>query len=157
MPLELQVIRATEFIRMAPNGEFDLAASRAALAELGRACRKRGIDRALLDLRAFAPGPRPRFTEADLIALVNIFPEIGFNEQQRLAVLYRFDPHCRARLFARLGTARGWTVRAFNNFERSLSWLSAGADTPAPSPANVVPVRRLRSRTKSTRRKPRLS
>ena len=34
MPQELQIIRASEFIRMGAQGHFDLAASKAALAEL---------------------------------------------------------------------------------------------------------------------------
>ena len=67
MPLELQIIRATDFIRLGAHGHFDLAASKAALAELAHACRKRGIHQALLDLRALRPGPKPVFTRADLV------------------------------------------------------------------------------------------
>ena len=52
MPLELHIIRASEFIRISAHGHFDLAASKAALAELVRGCRKRGINQAMVDLRA---------------------------------------------------------------------------------------------------------
>ena len=128
MSLELQIIRASEFVRLGAHGHFDLAASKAALAELARACRKRGIDRALMDLRALQPKPKPVFSREDLIALVNTFCEIGFTRQQRLAVLYHSDPHHRARLFAFLSTLRGWTVRVFDDFEKALSWLSSGAE-----------------------------
>jgi hypothetical protein len=34
MPLELHIIRATDFVRVDPHGDFDLAASKAALALL---------------------------------------------------------------------------------------------------------------------------
>jgi hypothetical protein len=44
MPQELQIIRASEFVRFGAQGHFDLAASKAALAELASVCRKRGID-----------------------------------------------------------------------------------------------------------------
>lgn len=131
MPLELQIIRASEFIRLGAHGHYDLAASKTALAVIARACRKRGIERALMDLRALRPGPRPVFSRADLIALVNTFHEVGFTRQQRLAVLYHSDPHHRTRLFAFLSTLRGWTVRAFDDFEKALSWLSSGPETPA--------------------------
>jgi hypothetical protein len=148
MPLELQIIRASEFIRLGAHGHFDLAASKAALAELVGACRKRGLNQALMDLRALHPGPKPVFSPADLIALVNTFREIGFTHQQRLAILYHSDPHQRARLFAFLSTVRGWSVRAFANFEEALLWLSSGPETAVKlsrSPAGKrIPVRNLK-------------
>ena len=117
MPLELQIIRAHEFVRLGAHGHFDLAASKAALAEMAAACRKRGIHQALLDLRALHPGPKPVFSPADLIELVNTFREVGFTHEQRLAILYHSDPHHRARLFAFLSIVRGWNVQAFGDFE----------------------------------------
>jgi hypothetical protein len=130
MPLELHIIRATEFVRVDPKGHFDLAASKAALALLAGACRKRGINQALVDLRGLRPGPRPVFTPADLIELVNTFQEVGFTHQERLAILYHSDPHKRARLFAFLSNIHGWNVRAFGDFEEALLWLSSGQETP---------------------------
>src|SRR5262249_28153841 len=124
MPQELQIIRASEFIRIGPKGHFDLAASKAALAELVSACRKRGIDHAMMDLRSLHPGPKPVFTPADLAELVRTFPEAGFTQRQKLAILYRSDPHRRARLFAFLSTMHGWAVRAFGIIEEVLHWLS---------------------------------
>lgn len=134
MPLDLQIIRANEFIRLGPEGHFDVAASRKVLSELALACRKRGVDRALLDLRALHPGPKPIFSPDDLAAIVNTFREMGFTKQQRLSVLYNEDPHHRARDFAFISRLRGWHVCAFDNFEAALSWLSL-ADLPAePEP-----------------------
>ncbi len=145
MPQELQIIRAAEFIRWGAQGHFDLAASKVALAELVRACRKRGIDQALMDLRELRPGPTPVFSRSDLIALVNTFHEIGFTHRQRLAILYQSDPHHRARLFAFLSTVRGWTVQAFGDFEEALLWLSSGQESRAKAKlatgAKRIPVR----------------
>jgi hypothetical protein len=131
MPLELQIIRASEFVRLGAQGHFDLAASKAALAVLAGACRKRGISQALLDLRALRPGPKPVFSTADLIELVKTFREVGFTRQQRLAILYQSDPHKRARLFAFLSTLHGWSVQAFGDFEKAIFWLARGTQPSA--------------------------
>jgi len=147
MPLQLEIIRATEFVRVGAKGQFDLAASKAALATVAGACRKRGIQHAILDLRALHPGPKPVFSPEDLIELVNTFPAVGFTQRLRLAVLYHSDPHKRARLFAFLSTLRGWSVRAFGDFEEALLWLAREQDTTATvqSPAEKrVRVRQLK-------------
>jgi len=152
MPLELQIIRASEFVKLGAHGHFDLAASKVALAELATACHKRGINQALLDLRALHPGPKPVFTPADLLELVSTFREIGFTHELRLAILYQSDPHHRARLFAFISTLRGWTVQAFSDFEKAIMWLSQGNETPAGdvrSPrGKQIPVRTLKRETK---------
>jgi hypothetical protein len=124
MPQELQIIRASEFIRMGAQEHFDLEASKEALADLAAACRKRGISRAMLDLRGVQVRPKPVFSPTDLSTLVNTFHSIGFTPDQRLAVLYQSDPHERARLFAFLSSMRGWVVRAFGSFEKAMLWLA---------------------------------
>jgi hypothetical protein len=148
MPQELQIIRASEFIRFNAHGHFDLAASRVALAEVARACRKRGIAQAMMDLRALQPGPKPVFSPADLAELVNTFRQIGFTRQERLAILYGSDPHRRARLFAFLSTMHGYAVRAFGDFEAALLWLSSGQEGPADvigvPPGKRIPVKDLK-------------
>ena len=138
MPTELQIIRAREFVRLGPEGEYDLTASKAALALLARACLKRRIACALLDLRALKPGPTPKFEPTDLDELISTFKQIGFDHTQRLAVLYRADPYHRARMFAFIGKHRGWNVRSFDDFERALLWLSE--ESPAPSRNSHKPV-----------------
>ena len=130
MSLELHIIRASDFVRVGAQGHFDLASSKAALANLAMACRKRGIDHAMMDLRALHPGPKPVFTPADLAELVSTFPAAGFTHRQRLAILYSSDPHRRARLFAFLSTMHGWSVKAFGDFEEALVWLSSGQEPP---------------------------
>jgi hypothetical protein len=123
MPLDIQIIRANEFIRLGAKGRVDLKASREILAEIARACRKRGVNRALLDVRALHVGPKPVFSIQDVARLVSTFHEIGFRKEQRLAILYSADPHHRARLFAFLSSLHGWQVRAFGGFEKAIAWL----------------------------------
>ncbi len=158
MPIDLEIIRAREFIRLGARGRIDLKASKLVLAELAGACRKRGINQAMLDLRALpAPGPKPVFSEQDLVSLVNTFHEIGFTKRQRLAVLYHSDPHRRAPMLTFIAKQRGWNVQAFKNFEDALIWLSH-ADEPKAEMADTlgkqkVPVHNLKSlKTSATAR-----
>jgi hypothetical protein len=80
-----------------------------------------------------------------LLELVKTFPEVGFSKQLRLAILYRSDPHKRARLFGFLSTLHGWNVRAFGEFEAALLWLSASQEAPAESrqacKGHPIPIR----------------
>lgn len=141
MPIELQIIRAQEFIRLGAHGHFDLKASKAVLAQLAAACCKRGIHQALLDVRTLVPGEKPVFSPKDLMTLVDTFDEIGFTPQDRLAVLYRSDPHRRARMFSFIATVHCWKVQAFDDFEKAVFWLSA-AETEAAEAENELPSRR---------------
>lgn len=141
MPLELQVIRANEFLRLDAQEHLDFAASRKTLQDLAQACRKRGLDRALLDLRALPVPEKPLFTPTQLAALVDTFRESGFGRHQRLAILYRIDLHGGARLFAFIGRIRGWQVRAFGEFEEALLWLSGERKRSAGCQEGEVPIR----------------
>ncbi len=140
--MELQIIRAQEFIRLGAHGQLDLKASKAVLAVLARACWKRGINQALLDVRAVHPGIKPVFSPDNLVSLVNTFREIGFTSQQRLAVLYSLDPHQRASMFASIARLRGWRVKAFDSFEDAVTWLSSAAPTQPESQTESTPRKR---------------
>jgi hypothetical protein len=131
MPIDVEIIRAIEFIRVGATGQFDLAASKTALATLADACRKRGLHNAVLDLRELQPGPTPVFTPKDLFELVKTFPEVGFSKRLHLGIVYRSDPHKRARLFSFLSALHGWSVRAFGTFEAALLWLSEHEESRA--------------------------
>ena len=146
MPLELQIIRANDFVRLHPQGHLNFDESKRALELLAHACRKRGLDRALLDLRGLPMPSKPLFTPSELALLVETFREAGFGRHQRLAVLYRKDPHRGARVFAFISRLRGWQVRALADFEEAMLWLSEEKPKrPAPGgeeiPIHVVPPR----------------
>jgi hypothetical protein len=140
MPLELQIIRAGEFVRLGARDHLSLEASREALVDLVRACRKRGVDSALLDLRELAIPARPLFTPTELASLVGTFHQEGFGQNQRLAVLYRSDPHHGARHLAFVSSMKGWQVRAFGEFEDALNWLSEAEPTQLASRELSVPI-----------------
>ena len=154
MPTELQIIRASDFIRWGTDGNFDLKASRLALAHLARACRERGINHALLDLRTFKLRAAPVFSPADLRSLVSTFHGMGFRKEHRLAVLYRADPHHRLRLFASMGKKRGWNVAAFDDLGEAILWLSSGEpmiELPLPK-TTPVKIKKQPARKKNNRK-----
>lgn len=156
MPTELQIIRASDFVRWGGDGHFDLKASRLALAQLAHGCRERAINHALLDLRTFKLRAAPVFSPADLRSLVHTFHEMGFRKAHRLAVLYRADPHHRVRLFASMGKMRGWNVAAFDDLGEAILWLSSDVpkiELPLPKTKTVpVKIKKQPARKKNNRK-----
>ena len=140
MPLELQVVRASEFIRLDPRARLDFEASKRALQALAVACRKRGLDRALLDLRHLPKLPKAQFTPKQLADLVSAFHQTGLSRHQRLAVLYRDDAYGGIRTFTFIGRIRGINVQAFTEFEEGLQWLSSGENAENHHCRGEVPV-----------------
>ena len=152
--MELQVIRASEFIRLDVHEHLDFEASKGALQSLVLACRKRGLDRALLDLRRVPVLPQPYFTPAQITGLVSTFQTAGFGRHQRLAVLYQTDIHHRIRAFAFVNRMHGLKVQAVTDFETALAWLSEEKATPDRSGGLGVRIpitaSQRRSKTKPT-------
>jgi hypothetical protein len=128
--MELQLIRASEFIHLSTDGHLDLQTSKLALATIARACHKRGITRAMLDLRMVRQGPKPVFTPLDLAALLGTLWDVGFARDQRIAVLYVTDRHSRVRLFSFICLLHQWQVRGFDDFESAILWLSQEEEIP---------------------------
>jgi hypothetical protein len=140
MPFELQIIRASEFVRLNAKGLLNLEASKEVLVMLARACWKRGLTSALLDLRAVPVPEKPLFTPDEISALVDAFCSAGFSRKQRLAVLYQTDRHGGARMFAFLSRTRGLQVQAFPDFEGALLWISAGQEELAKPARKGHPI-----------------
>ncbi|HTL56957.1 MAG TPA: hypothetical protein VL361_14845 [Candidatus Limnocylindrales bacterium] len=131
MPVELHVIRASEFIRLDANERLDFQASAKVLEGLAQACRKRGLNSALLDLRTLPPLAKPHFTTKQIAALVGVFRNAGFSKEQRLAVLYHHDLYGGIRDFAFISRMGGLQVQAFQEYEAALQWLSAATESEA--------------------------
>ena len=139
MPLDVQIIRASEFVRLGAHGAFDFESTRSVLIAMADACRKRGIEKALIDVRDASSN----LTRSDLAALGKTFSEAAVSRRLRLAILHRQDQGGRAKLFAFFSAMRGRHVRAFEDFEEGLVWLSTppgrnGRDSTAES---KVPIR----------------
>src|SRR3954453_6913765 len=75
MPHELSIISAGEFLRCGSHGATDFAASRKVLMSLAQALVRRGVDKAILDIRkAYA---EPPLTYTQLYELARAFQESG--------------------------------------------------------------------------------
>lgn len=124
MPAELQVIRASEFICLDPDEHMDFEASKRELQKLVEACRKRGLECALMDLRGLPILAKPHFSRDEVAGLVDTVHNAGFTEKQRLAILYEHDVWGIIQDFTLFSKMRGLQVQAFANFEEATSWLS---------------------------------
>lgn len=147
MSIALEIIRASEFIRVDSSEHLNFEASKNLLEGLAFACRKRGLDHAMLDLRELPVPAKPLFTPTQIAALIGAFRDAGFSRRQRLAVLFRYDVHGGIRTFAFLSKMRGLKVEAFDNFESALLWLSRGQEE-FPEEHRGVPVRIAKSEAK---------
>jgi hypothetical protein len=137
--LALHVIRANEFVCLDTDEHLDMEASKKALQNLAQACRKRGLDRAMLDLRGLPVLPTPHFTAAQLAELVGTFRDAGFTRRHRLAILYQQDVHGGIRNFTFFSRMRGMQVQAFHDFERAMFWLSE-EDPNELQPGVPIPI-----------------
>ena len=153
MPVELQIIQASEFIRLDPHELLDFEASKQALQALARACLKRAVDRAVLDLRSLPVPAKPLFTPTELALLVGTFRDAGFSHEQRLAILYSHDVFGGIRAFAFISRLRGLKVKAFGDFEAAFEWLSEEDETAAESRKGEIPIS-ITKRQREVRRLP---
>jgi hypothetical protein len=131
MPIALHVIRASDFICYDPEENLNFEESKKVLQELAAALRKRGLSRAVVDLRDLPAPDKPRFTDAELAGLVGAFRAAGFSQRQRLAVLYRQDVDGAIRNFTFFGRMHGLHVQAFHDFEDAMHWLWQSTETSA--------------------------
>jgi hypothetical protein len=148
MPIDLQIIRASEFIRLDPHQQLDFEASKLVLRALAQACRKRGLDQALVDLRTLPVPDKPRFTTKEIAALVSAFRDAGFSRRQRLAILYRHDVYGGVRNFAFFSRMRGLDVHAFIDFEEAFNWLSEDREVRGEESRDEVSVPITRPKTR---------
>jgi hypothetical protein len=128
MAVALRIIRAAEFVCLDPEEHLDLEASKQALRHLALACRKRGLDRAVVDLRKLPVLAKPHFTKTEVAALVDAIRDAGFSDEQRLALVYRDDVFGGIRDFAFISRMRGMQVQAFADFAAASQWLSEGPE-----------------------------
>ncbi|MDB5290091.1 MAG: hypothetical protein JWL69_1332, partial [Phycisphaerales bacterium] len=130
MPYNLHIIRTGDFIQMDDKGGFDVEGSKKALAKLARSCVESGTMNALLDVR----DAKSDLDFNDVYKVAEAFKEMGFRKSHRLAVLYRSKagarveffskPGARAEFFAQCAADKGWNVRAFDDYEQAIDWLS---------------------------------
>ena len=154
MPIELQVIRASDFICLDADQHLNFEESKKVLEQLALACQKRGLDRAMVDLRDLPVPEKPRFTDAQLVELVGAFREkAGFSQRQRLAIVHRHDVHGTIRNFISIGRKQGLQVAAFLEFDKGMHWLGKGMEKNSAEckPGIEVPIARRTAKKRATR------
>lgn len=129
MPHELSIIKAGEFIRCGAQGTVDFDESRRVLTALASAIVKRGLHKAILDLRKAQAEPPLTYTQ--LYELASSFQEAGFGARHRLALLVAPNKYDKAEFFALCASGRGWNCFAFDSFEEAFDWLSDTTELPA--------------------------
>jgi hypothetical protein len=146
MPIDIEIIRASEFIRLGTHGKFDFESTRAVLLKMTDACGKRRIERALIDIRDASS----TLTREDLVALAKVFGESVVSKRLRVAILHKNEQGGRAKLFAFLNAIQGRYMRAFETFEKALFWLSTekDSDTQFDASAQAVPIQVPKRRLK---------
>ena len=121
VPYNLHIVKPSDFIRLDGRGKVDVEHSHSVLVRLAKECVERNIDHALLDVR----GAHSEMGLSDLYRLARAFPEMGFTENHRLAILHKYNAGERAEVFAMFAAERGWNVRTFDNYEEAIEWFSS--------------------------------
>ena len=122
MPFHLSVVRAGEFVRCGTHGSIHLGESRRILLSLADALFRRGVDKAILDLRNNTIDPP--LTYAQLYELASTFRVAGFGARQRLALIVPPDRYSKAQFFAICASEGRWNCLPFCTFEEALDWLA---------------------------------
>lgn len=129
---QFQVIRASDFVCFDADEHLNFEDTRKVLEQLAVACRKRGLDRAMVDLRDLPVPEKPRFTRGELAEMAEAFRAAGFTGRQRLAVLHSHDTHGTIREFVSICREHGLQVHAFGEFDAAIHWLGKPTETEHP-------------------------
>ena len=119
MPAQIKVIRANDFIRAKPAGEFDLEASEQLLADIATAAASLDDFEILVDTRE-AQGT---MSATDLWFLADKLVHYRSTFARRTAVLCPLEKFDRAKFFAMCAENKGFNIRAFTVYEEAMEWL----------------------------------
>jgi hypothetical protein len=123
MPTNVRVIRAQDFIRAAPGGVLDLAASEKLLADIVLAAGSLDDYQVLLDTRnAIAV-----LETSDLYYLAERVAEHAGKLNHMTAVLCPLERFNHARFFTLCTQRRGLNIRPFATYEQAMEWLIENA------------------------------
>ena len=153
-PIELHVIRASDFICFDAEEHLNFEESKKVLQQLALASRKRGLDRAMVDLRELPVPEKPRFTDVELAELAGAFRDAGFTRRQRLAILHRHDVHGTIRKFTSIGRKGGLHVRAFREYDEAMHWLGKAVEDLAEQKQGArVPIHQKKRKGNTTKKR----
>ena len=119
MPTDIRIIRAHEFIQATPQGQIDLAKTKAVLMEIALASTPSGDFDVILDTR----NTESEMDVADLWELAAELHRYREAFSRKTAVLGPPERSDYAGFFALCAQARGFDVRAFVYLGDAMEWL----------------------------------
>ncbi|MGD0399246.1 MAG: hypothetical protein ABSC04_10080 [Syntrophobacteraceae bacterium] len=122
MATNIRIIHARDFIRVAPEGDFDLEESRKLLMEIASATAGLVDYEIIIDTRKAEIEMSPTdlwYLAAELSKLREAF------FRRKTAVLCPLEEFDRAEFFELCAKNRGFQVKAFTSFEDAIEWLTA--------------------------------
>jgi len=117
----IRIIHASDFIRATPEGMLNLELSKKLLIELASATTSLVDYEIILDTRKTVVG----MSVLDLWYLASELSNFSKVFSRKTAVLCPVESFDRAEFFALCAQNRGFPVRAFNNYEDAIDWLTA--------------------------------
>jgi hypothetical protein len=130
MDLNLRLIRANDFLKTRPTGEYDLEMTKRLLLKIAQENSSPIKYDILIDVRA-ATG---NLTVFDITELVQVMIENRDSFRSRLVILTSLGRQFDNAMFMALYAGnRGFQVGAFNEFEEAINWLMVSAEAPDAS------------------------
>ena len=126
MAVEVRIIPIKEFLRTDVSGNLDLERSLLILGDLVEECKKRSVDRILIDTREATSNA----SMLDVWTLARKLTHSGLKAQ--VAVVNRpKDDFDRGAFLVLCAMNRGYQLKASQDFEAAFTWLNE--DEPSPS------------------------
>jgi hypothetical protein len=119
VPTDIRIIAAQDFIRAAPDGTLDLAASRELLKDLATTVETAGVYQVLIDTR----GAEDRLSTIDLYELGVAVASLPTLARNKTALLIPHGKEPKAGFFEDVTRNRGVNLKAFADFETAIAWL----------------------------------
>lgn len=125
MPTNVKVIRHSDFLRARPDGQADLEAGKAMLAEIAAAAVSLDQFEVLIDMRNVSGTLSP----SDLYELASSLLRYRDTFMHKTAVLCPRERFDHVRFFGLIAASHGFMrIRAFLSYEDAMEWLLAPPD-----------------------------
>jgi hypothetical protein len=131
--IEYKIIRANEFLRAKPSGEFDREESKKVLVEIVEIAKSHTDCELMLDIR----NAYGKLTFVDIYEFVAELGKHITAFRNKIAVLSRQDDRQfdNSKFMELCAKNRGFYVEAFTNFEESVNWLTTSVDIETKNPS----------------------
>jgi len=120
VPIDVKIVPAREFIRTKANGEFDLEGTKELFLTVFSKMKEANASDVVMDFREAST----KMTASDINELLSVLNHVGSWSTWKIAIVYRpKDDWDRAKFFELGAQNKGYRVRAFQAFEKALTWL----------------------------------